>query len=200
MEINENRKAHNVYTTLGATNHGIFEREENDYYATDPIALEQLLQREKFSQNIWECACGEGHLSKVLIQNGYSVQSSDLIDRGYGTGGIDFLEANSQFDGDIVTNPPYKYAMEFVQHAIEVITEGHRVCMLLKLQFLEGKRRRELFDRFPPKFVYVASGRINCCKNGDFSKEQRGNNSALAYAWFIWEKPFNGEPTLRWFN
>lgn len=115
-------------------------------------------------------------------------------------GGVDFLSSDEVFDGDIVTNPPYKYAKEFVEHAIQCVPSGHRVAMFLKIQFLEGKSRRELFDRYPPKLIYVATGRINCCKNGDFSKEQRSNNSAQAYAWFIWEKGYTGEPTVRWFN
>lgn len=115
-------------------------------------------------------------------------------------GGVDFLSSDEVFDGDIVTNPPYKYAKEFVEHAIQCVPNGHRVAMFLKIQFLEGKSRRELFDRYPPKLIYVATGRINCCKNGDFSKEQRSNNSAQAYAWFIWEKGYTGEPTVRWFN
>ena len=189
-----------VYATVGATNHSKFEREQHDYYATDPKAIELLLDKVRFSNDVWECACGEGHLSKVLKSRGYDVLSTDLIDRGYGEGGIDFLQDTRKFDGDIITNPPYKYAKEFVEHAIESVSDGHKVAMFLKLTFLEGKSRRELFEKYPPKYIYVSTGRINCCKNGDFSKEQRANNSALAYAWFIWEKSFRGEPKIRWFN
>lgn len=189
-----------VFATVGATNHAKGVREKDDYYATDPIALELLLERESFSRDVWECACGEGHLSKVLKAHGYNVLSTDLVDRGYGTGGIDFLSDDRKFDGDIVTNPPYKYAKEFVERAMDAVSDGHRVAMFLKLTFLEGKARRELFDKYPPKYIYVTSSRISCCKNGDFSKEQRANNSALAYAWFIWEKSFDGEPTVRWYN
>lgn len=162
--------------------------------------MELLLEKEQFDHHVWECACGEGHLSKVLEAHGYDVTSTDLVDRGFGVGGVDFLSSDEVFDGDIVTNPPYKYAKEFVEHAIQCVPNGHRVAMFLKIQFLEGKSRRELFDRYPPKLIYVATGRINCCKNGDFSKEQRSNNSAQAYAWFIWEKGYTGEPTVRWFN
>ena len=189
-----------IFATIGASNHSLNDREVNDYYATDPIAIELLLEKEKFSNDIWECACGEGHLSKSLIEHGYNVCSTDLIDRGYGTGGIDFLSTDIKFDGDIITNPPYKYAKEFVEHAIQSITDGHRVAMFLKLSFLEGKARREMFEKYPPKYVYVSSSRIVCCKNGDFGTYQRKNNSALAYAWFIWEKPFCGETIVRWFN
>ena len=100
----------------------------------------------------------------------------------------------------IVTNPPYKYAMEFAEKAIECVTDGHKVAMFLKIQFLEGKARRLLFDKYPPKCIYVSTGRISCCKNGDFSKESRKNNSAQAYAWFIWEKGYTGDTIIKWFN
>lgn len=80
-----------VFATLGASNHSVNDREENDYYATDPIAIEKLLEIEKFNSKVWECACGEGHLSKVLQSKGYDVKLTDLIDRGYGQSGIDFF-------------------------------------------------------------------------------------------------------------
>ena len=124
-----------AHATLGARNYAQNERETNDYYATEPKALELLLEMETFSQNVWECACGEGHLSNVLVEKGYNVHSSDLIDRGYGTGGVDFLKHNNKFDGDIITNPPYKYAKEFVEHAMNIVTNGHKVVMFLKIQF-----------------------------------------------------------------
>lgn len=188
---------HGVFVTLGASNHTTNTRAEHDYYATDPRAIELLLDEEKFSNRIWECACGEGHISKVLEQKGYNVLSTDLIDRGYGTGGVDFLSSNRMFDGDIITNPPYKHAIEFVKCALNSILEGHRVAMLLRLSFLEGKSRRVLFNQYPPKLVYVSSNRILCAKNGDF---ENSDSSAIAYAWFIWEKGFKGAPTLKWFN
>ncbi len=186
-----------VFSVLGATNHSDTEREVNDYYATDPIALTALLERERFSDKVWECACGDGALSKVLVSKGYEVKSTDLIYRGYGEGGVDFLIGNESFDGDIVTNPPYKDALVFVEKALDTVTDGHRVAMLLRLQFLETKSRRMLFDVYPPQYVYVSTNRIKCAKNGDF--ESTGS-SAVAYAWFIWKKGFAGETTVRWFN
>jgi len=112
-------------------------------------------------------------------------------------GGVDFLKSDMIFDGDIVTNPPYKYAKEFAKHAIESVTDGHKVAMFLRLQFLEGKSRRALFDKYPPKTVYVASGRISCAMGGDF---KNCNGGAQAYAWFIWEKGYTGSTTVKWFN
>jgi hypothetical protein len=195
-----------IYKTLGASNHTDKERENNDYYATEPKAIELLLDLEKFAPYVWECACGEGHLSNVLKNRGYKVKSSDIIHRGYdGTEIIDFLKVSKEdikndFPRDIITNPPYKYAKDFVEHALDISMDSTKIAMFLKVQFLEGKARRELFDKHPPKTIYVASSRLLCAKNGEFEKMRQGGGSAVAYAWFIWEKGFKGAPTVRWFN
>ncbi len=186
-----------VFTTLGASNHASEDRQAEDFYATDPIAMVKLLEIEKFNQNIWECASGENHLVAPLVEAGYSVRSSDLIKRTDTTEQLDFLQCNDSWDGDIVTNPPYKYAQQFVEKGMDVISDGNRIALFLKLQFLEGKKRRELFNKYPPKVVYVSSSRIKCAKNGDFDKY---DSSAIAYAWFIWEKGYKGETVIKWFN
>jgi hypothetical protein len=189
-----------IFKTLGASNHTDKERQKHDYYATEPRAIELLLEVEEFSDHIWECACGEGHLSKVLVERGYNVRSTDLIDRGYGEGGVDFLAQSEPFDGDIITNPPYKYASEFVYKALDLIPEGRKVAMFLKLQFLEGKKRKELFLKHPPKVIYVSSSRLLCAKNGEFEQMRAGGGSAVAYAWFVWVKGFKGDTIVKWIN
>ena len=105
------------------------------------------------------------------------------------------------WDGDVVTNPPYKYAQEFVEKALEIVPDGNKVAMYLKLTFLEGKKRQKMFKKYPPKYVYVAAGRMGCAKNGEFSDmEHEYEAGAVAFAWFIWEKGYKGEPIIRWFN
>lgn len=189
--------SNSVFKTLSASNHCKAERQTEDYYATDPKALEMLLSREKFNPYVWECACGEGHLSDVLIEHDYKVMSSDIIDRGYkNTQIIDFLKyapEKGRNGMDIITNPPYKYAFEFVQHALDISMESVKIAMLLKIQFLEGQKRQELFLKNPPKYVYVFSKRIECAKNGKFT-----GGSAVCYAWFIWEKGWFGSPKIKW--
>lgn len=189
--------ANSIYKTLGASNHTDKIRQKNDYYATEPKAIDLLLELESFNKNIWECACGEGHLSKRLIANGHDVLSTDLMDRGYGIGGVDFLKQKQLFEGDIITNPPYKYAKEFVEKSLALIPIGNRVAMFLKVQFLEGQARRKLFEQHPPKVIYISSARLKCAKNGEFHNVK---SSAVAYAWFIWEKGYKGHPIIKWFN
>lgn len=192
--------SNSIYKTLGASNHTDKERENDDYYATEPKATELLLSLEKFSPNIWECACGGGHMAKVLKENGYEVKATDLIYRGYGEGNIDFLKCIAPFAGDIITNPPYKYATEFIYKALELIPAGNKVAMFLKIQFLEGKKRKKLFEKYPPKTIYVSSSRLLCAKNALFEEMIAGGGSAVAYAWYIWEKGYNGETIIKWCN
>lgn len=189
-----------IYTTLGASNHTAENRDEFDFYATDPSAAKMLLEIETISKNIWECSCGEGHLSKVFEDAGYNVKSTDLIDRGYGQGGVDFLTQTEKFDGDIITNPPYSVAKEFVEKAMELVEDGSKVIMFLKVQFLEGKARKKLFEKYPPKMVHVSSSRITCAKNADFKGMKDGGGSAVAYCWYVWEKGYTGTTELKWFN
>lgn len=189
-----------VYSTMGASTHSVEEREIDDYYATPPEAVEMLLELETFNNKILEPACGQGHISEVFNKKGYEVKSFDLVDRDYG-GQQDFFTYDEQWDGDIVTNPPYKFAKEFVEHSLSLISEGNKVAMFLKLQFLEGKARKKMFLKNPPKAVYVSSSRLLCAKNGEWGKG-RGfiSSSAVAYCWFVWEKGFKGDPIIKWFN
>ena len=195
-----------VFKTLGSSSHTDKEREQHDYYATDPKAAKLLLELETF-KNVLEPACGEGHLSKVLIEAGITVTSSDLINRGFGSqkNFFDYKE----FNGDIITNPPYKYGLEFVQHALKIIPNGNKVAMFLKLQFLEGKKRKKFFQLVPLKTLYVSSSRILCAKNGKFASVINGKkiavkgimtSSAVAYGWFVWQKGYSGDTIIKWFN
>ena len=126
---------------------------------------------------------------------GYIVKSTDLIDRGYGIGGVDFLKQKDTFHGDIVTNPPYKYAQDFIEHALSLVEEGQKVCMFLKIQFLEGKKRRFLYETNQPKRIWVSSSRIQCKDTEDIK-----NGSMIAYAWYVWEKGYHGDTVVKWFN
>lgn len=194
-------KKHNVFATLAASAFGKESREADDFYATDPTAVRLLLEKEKFSPVIWEPACGQGHISEELKNNGYEVISTDLVDRGYGDKhGLDFLTTDwiPEGDFDIITNPPYKIATEFTLSALDKLKDGQKLAMFLKILFLEGKeRRKKIFDVHPPKKIYVASGRLNCARGGDFVTY---TGSAVCYAWFVWEKGYKGETTIEWIN
>lgn len=189
-----------VFVTLGASNHTDKERESNDFYATDPIAVDKLVGSIGFIPSVvWECACGTGCLSERLKQYCHGVVSTDVIDRGYGQV-QDFLLAKEMPSGCscIITNPPYKLATEFILHALSLLPDGCKCIMFLKTTFLEGeKRHRLLFSKYPPQRILQFSKRVLCAKNAEFQK-MRKVGSAVSYAWFVWEKGYKGETTITW--
>lgn len=152
----DNKRTHSVHVTLASSNHTDAKRSDNDFYATPPSATKKLLELEKFSKKkIWEPCCGMGHIAKELENDGYDVRKTDIVDYGY-EGCLfgeqyDFLKLKNMFDGDIITNPPYGLATEFAEHAMDIITDGHKVAMFLKIQFLETQKRYELFKKIPTK-------------------------------------------------
>ena len=191
-----------IFKNLGASNHTNHEREKDDFYATDPSTIDELLKKETLDHNIWECACGKNHLVNKLESLGFNIRRSDLIKRidDPKLEVLDFLSPanNKIFNGDILTNPPYKYSLEFVLKALSLVPDGHKVVMFLKLLWLESSKRYwELFKDNSPKKVYVFSRRARCEMGGDFSIDK---GSAVCYAWYVWQKGFKGLPTVDWVN
>ena len=185
--------------SLGASNLSITDRADYDFYATPPSAVEMLLEKESFSNKIWEPAAGLNHITNVLLDHGYYVFASDLIKRLPEITAQDFLTTGMQWDGDIITNPPYSLASQFVEKAMDILQPNRKLAMFLKLTFLESKGRVSLFRKYPPKTVHISASRIACVKNGQFDNCHH-TSSAVCYAWFVWEKGFTGDPIIKWFN
>ena len=175
-------------------------RVKNDYYATPPESTQALLNVLELNGSILEPACGEGHISEVLKSNypDSEIVSTDLIDRGYGSGAINFLEHTyDRTFTNVITNPPFKYMREFVEKSLEISTD--KVIMFGKIQFLEGQRRKEFLENSPLKYVYVFSERQNPMRNGSPVDENGKKwSSTMCFAWYVWEKGYEGEPIVRW--
>lgn len=180
------------------------ERVKDDYYATPYESTKLLLDNVKFYGNFLEPCVGGGHIADVIKKYypNEPVHCVDLVDRGYSNTLVtdfltyDFLE--QKFD-NIITNPPYSLAQEFLEKSMSVLNNNGKIAMFLKIQFLEGAKRRELFKKYPPKYIYVFSKRQNPWRNGS-SVDENGKpwSSTMCFAWFVWEKDFNGEPIVRW--
>ena len=165
------------------------DREPHDNYPTPEVAVRELLKRESFEGTVWECASGKGNIAKYFPE----CMASDIRtdDNVWGEKGINFLLEMRKVD-NIVTNPPYKLAKQFVEHSLRCT--NRKVAMFLKLVFLESQSRYELFQNTPLRTVYVFSRRLNPAKEGDTRK----HSGLIAYAWFIWEHGYEGKPTIEW--
>lgn len=165
-----------------------------DFFPTPAWATHALIDNEKFQGEIWESACGNGAMSKVLQTTGNPVTSSDLYERGFGEAGIDFLEADRRAD-NIVTNPPYNAAEGFVRNGVRLAQR--KFALLLRLAFLEGANRANtIFAETPPSRVWVFSERITFYPAGAV---QQGSGTT-AYAWFVWDKGAPSGTELKWFK
>jgi hypothetical protein len=165
-----------------------------DYFPTPRWATFALMDNEEFSGDVWECACGDGAMSRVIEGVGKSVISTDLYERGYGESGHDFLLAKRSAP-NIVTNPPYNCAEGFVANGARLAQR--KFALLLRLAFLEGANRANtIFSRSPPSRVWVFSERITFYPTG---VEPRGTGTT-AYAWFVWDKDAPSRTELHWFK
>jgi len=162
-------------------------RQKEDYYATDSRAIRGLSNFITIKWTVWENACWEWNLSKELEKiNWTHVISSDLIDRGYWET-LDFFwpftkdfTMNKKIEW-IITNPPYKYWKKWVEESLRY---SSNVAVLMKLVFLESKKRYLFFQNSWLKNVLVYSKRLWVYKNNIKTK----NSWLVAYAWFIFKK------------
>lgn len=203
-----NVKDKSVFRVLGASNHTEGEREELDFYASQPTtpaalgAMDLLLQYESFTPVVWEPTVGQGHLAEPLKKAGYKVIGSDIVDRGYpDTHILNFLLAEKRRSCDIVANPPYGggLALAFAQHALALVRDGGKVAMLVRLLFLESQSRQKFFQETCPK-VYIPGARLSCAKNGEFQYTDSGRlrGGAQAHVWMVWTKGYTGPSVNQW--
>lgn len=181
------------------------ERADNDFYATPFYATEAILNEIELKGSILEPAAGQGHISKVLkdYYPNSEIVSTDLFQKNAKFGitiqtGIDFLKHDFEKRYDnIITNPPFKLATEFIERALQLSND--KVIMFAKIQLLEGVKRWEIFNSTPLKFVYVFSKRVNVLRNGEELNEKgKPWATTMCFAWFVWEREYSGEPIIRW--
>jgi hypothetical protein len=168
-------------------------RQRDDFYPTPPEGTRALLQVERFEGPIWEPACGNGAISRVLIEAGYTVTSSDLIDRGYGEPRVDFLLEWRPRAPNVVTNPPFNQVAGFIRQALRLSTG--KVALLLRVQCLEGIERCRIYQSSPLARVWVFSRRLQIWRNGEATSSGSG---MMAFAWFVWDRAHHGNPSLGW--
>jgi hypothetical protein len=166
-----------------------------DLYETPDVAIEALLRVEKLPHHIWEPACGRGRIVSILRAHGHTVWATDLNDYGCpeSENRIDFLmEHQRRFDVEcILTNPPFKLAEQFVEHALY---HSPRVIMLLRLAFYESARRSHILERSGLARIHVFRKRLPMMHRDGW--EGRKANSGMAFAWFCWDRSHMGPTTI----
>ncbi len=186
--------SHTINGMTGAAN-AKKPRQAEDFYRSPPSVTEALLRAERFRGTIHEPACGDGAISEVLRAAGHEVVSQDLVDRGYGEAGVDFMQQRKRPDGcdTLITNPPFAYADEFALHALHL---GYsHICLFARLAWLEGDRRhKQLWSKHPPSRIWIFRKRQTLWRGDEASP---GKGGTLAFQWCVWQAGHTG-PTVGW--
>lgn len=175
----------------------------NDAYQTPPDVALACLRATVATQTegFWVCepSCGTGVFIDACRERwpGATVCAVDVDRDAPGLKkadisfvGRDWLTITGNEMGQpnwVVMNPPFTYAEAHIRHALGLATQG--VGALLRLNFLEGQKRRGFWNEFPPAEVHVLS------KRPSFTG---GGTDATAYAWFTWRNGYRGKPVLGW--
>ena len=172
-------------TTLGAAMAGgnpTLGRVKDEFYPTPNTCTIGLMELEQHfirshTDCVWECACGDGKMSDIIDEYGFTVISTDLVDRGYGSQ-MDFLATTAGKEKvAIVTNPPFNLAPQFIEHAIGYF-EVPYLALLLKSTFWHAKRRLPLFRKYPPSVIYPMTWRPDFMNRGA---------PTMDCSWMIWD-------------
>lgn len=170
-------------TLAGRRPAGAYTRAPADFYPTAAPLSEPLPQLDEIGPRVWECACGDGHLAKVLVAAGLQVVATDLLAWGYGRPGVDFLRTRRCLAPVIVTNPPFSLWREFAEHALAL--RPRLVVLLGRLLLMEGAGIGEVFDRHLVR-VWVSRRRVNLAPSAHATMMiDRGHNTKLAFAWYV---------------
>ena len=166
-----------------------WERKPADLYPTPVNAVEAIVDVLKTLkvQRVWEPACGDGRIARVLEWHGMDVTGTDLREHsGYGVGGINFLYNDpirklgldvGQFDA-IITNPPFSHAREFIERSREI---ADVVVMLVKQNYYNTDNRFDFFGEHRPSFFLPLTWRLAFLP-------ERGKSPLMDCAWAVWVK------------
>lgn len=177
---------------LGNPRSSGYEKAKDHWYQESPETIQLLLANEPLHNPVWDPACGEGNIPIACQAHGYRVIGTDLVDRGYGKGGVNFLSLKKPFTGCIVSNPPFDLLEPFIHHALRL--GAAKVAVIGRLAFLEGQKRKEtLFDKTPLARVWVFSKRMSMPPGGR-GIEPRGGS--IAFAWYVFEAGHQGPAVL----
>jgi hypothetical protein len=142
---------------------------------------------------VWEPACGDGAIVDVCREWGIVTLASDLNDHGCGMTGCDFLKQPRLLAPNIVTNPPFKLANQFVEKGLDLGAE--KVCLFLRLAFLEGARRYNsgLWKRLHRVHVFAERQTL---WRGNHARAGEEKGGMIAFAWFVWERSEHEQSTV----
>ena len=176
-----------------------FTRKPRDLYPTiDEDVTQVFLDTfipDGLKARLWECAAGEGHMTRVLERNGHDVVSTDIVPLFEDATQFDFLgdeDPPGRFDG-IITNPPYgDLAESFCQRIVTHVRTGRAKwgALMMRHEYDCASTRDYLFLGCP-EFM----GKLTMLWRPRWIADSTGSPRHV-YAWYAWGKPTGRAPSL----
>ena len=165
-------------------------RNKGDFYQTPYHCTRLLLDHEFLPGTILEPAAGSGAITQILLERYDEVTSYDIEK--------DFFTETRNFDC-IITNPPYRKSLQFIQHAKTIAQ--HKIAMLLPLNYLQGQKRFDNLykdNSFKLKTVYVFTRYL--LMSDQIRSDGTCGYGMITFAWFVWDKYHTLSPSIKWLD
>ncbi len=179
-------------------------KDQYDFYETPQWAsrkiLDALLMDGEISKydSVLEPCCGAGAISQVLFEYGFeNIMQSDISCESYISGkkGVDIVDIDDAVADFVITNPPYGAMTKEDMLADLLRISKRKCCLLLNIYFLSSTKRKAMLENSHLKTVYIHSDRVTMYPYGE---DKPTNGGTKMYAWFLWDKEYNGKPTISW--
>ena len=171
-----------------------FANNEDQWYVEESWADDALFDAVPLGaingKAVYDPFCGMGTIPKAAQRAGYVSLGTDLADRGYGPGGVDFFKDVHTCPGvNIVFNPPYNRLSQAIDHALKVTDDDAIICAFTRLSFLASSKRYKSFtERWPLAAVLVCSKRVNCLPGANILAGEKAGGGAIDYCWLVFMK------------
>jgi hypothetical protein len=171
-----------------------FKRESHEHYVDESWCSERLFEEEAFPWPIWDPACGWGRIGQAAPR---PCRSTDLVNRGYGIGGVDFLKTTKMRAGSrsIICNPPFNLMEEFALHSLKI--GAKKVAMIALVRRLPAAR---WLQETPLSRVWLMTPRPSMPTGRHIREGGKVGGGTQDFCWLVWEREHRGPPTIRWLH
>lgn len=197
--MRENFPQHNALPINAVAKIGAhkFKRQQHEHYVEPHWVDRRLFAVERFVWPIWDPSCGWGRIGDAASDHSGGCISTDLIRRGYGTGGIDFLKTKRMRGGakSIICNPPFDLMEEFATHAINLGAE--KVAMIALVRRLPAAR---WLRKTPLSCVWLLTPRPSMPTGGHIRNGGKVGGGTQDFCWLVWTSGHSTSPAMRWLS
>lgn len=185
----------------------LWQRDPHDWYVEPQWCSARLFEEEVFRGSIHDPAAGGGNIVRAAQAHGYIATASDIVDRrsitNFWPEVVDWLAPNNHPFTNIVSNPPFGLCDDrksrshpFVERCLE--RAERKVALLMPANWVQGDQRSRWLERTPLRRVWFLSPRPSMPPGHVLTAGMKPGNGTTDYAWFVWQKDYDGPPEIRW--